>query len=60
LSFGRQDPRHSGRHAGAAIASIAPNSHYRERRRIAEEWLQRIQHEIEDKLIAPQAGSPAD
>jgi hypothetical protein len=32
-------------------------SHYRERARIAEEWLQRIEREIEDKLIAPQAAS---
>jgi DNA repair ATPase RecN len=32
-------------------------SHYRERARVAEEWLQRIQREIEDKLIAPRAGA---
>jgi hypothetical protein len=35
-------------------------SYHRERARIAEEWLQRIQREIEDKLIAPQAGSRAE
>src|SRR3979411_313648 len=35
-------------------------SHYRERARIAEEWLQRIQREIEDKLIAPQPGPRAE
>jgi hypothetical protein len=32
-------------------------SHYRERARRAEEWLQRIKREIEDKLVAPQATS---
>ena len=32
-------------------------SHYRERARCAEEWLQRIEREVEDKLIAPLAAS---
>jgi hypothetical protein len=32
-------------------------SHYRERAKRAEEWLQRIEREIEDKLIAPRAPS---
>src|ERR1700704_4336142 len=32
-------------------------THYRERARRAEEWLQRIKREIEDKLVAPQASS---
>jgi nucleotide-binding universal stress UspA family protein len=31
--------------------------HYHDRARRAEEWLQRIEREIEDKLIAPQAAS---
>jgi hypothetical protein len=32
-------------------------SHYRERGRRAEEWLQRIKREIEDKLVGPQGTS---
>jgi len=32
-------------------------SHYHERATRAEEWLQRIEREIEDKLISPQAAS---
>jgi hypothetical protein len=31
--------------------------HYRERARCAEEWLQRIEREVEDTLIAPLAAS---
>jgi hypothetical protein len=32
-------------------------SHYQERATRAEEWLRRIEREIEDKLISPQAAS---
>jgi hypothetical protein len=32
-------------------------SHYQERAARAEEWLRRIEREIEDKLISPQAAS---
>jgi hypothetical protein len=32
-------------------------SHYRERARCAEAWLQRIEREVEDRLIAPLAAS---
>jgi hypothetical protein len=32
-------------------------SHYHERAKHAEEWLQRIEREIEDKLLAPRATS---
>src|SRR3981081_1997375 len=32
-------------------------SHYRERARCAEEWLRRIEREVEDRLIAPLAVS---
>ena len=31
--------------------------HYRERARCAEEWLQRIEREVADRLIAPLAAS---
>jgi hypothetical protein len=32
-------------------------SHYRECARCAEEWLQRVNREIQDKLLAPHAAS---
>jgi len=37
----------------------AVTSHYRERATFAEEWMQRIRHEIEEKLIAPHAAARA-
>jgi hypothetical protein len=45
--------------ATAPRSSKADVSHYRERARVAEEWLQRIKREVEDKLIAPQVTSRA-
>jgi hypothetical protein len=35
-------------------------SHYHERATRAEEWLQRIEREIEDKLLGPRAASPGE